>query len=55
MLLESVKTMEDEGAVEAAAATEMLEDEGERVVDRGRVVALRSGVESLLSLSLSGP
>jgi hypothetical protein len=58
MLLDSVETMEDEGADEAAAATETLEDEeGEGVVDRGRVVALWSGVVSplSLSLSLSGP
>lgn len=48
MLVESVETIEDEGAEEVAAATETeaLEEEGERVVDRGRVVAmaLRSGV-----------
>lgn len=59
MLVESVETIEDEGAEEVAAATETeaLEEEGERVVDRGRVVAvaLRSGVgvESLWSLSFS--
>lgn len=54
MLVESVETIEEEGAEEVAAATETetLEEEGEWVVDRGRVVvvALRSGV-GVVSLS----